>query len=218
MPALPVVENPRRRRRRRTYTAKQRAYGFGGGRRRRATRRRRRNPALASLAAVNPVNPRRRKRSTRRYYVGHTVRRRRRNPQFRMAGVFRRFDMPAAGWTMAGLLSTRLLPGMVSRWFPALPTIGPMGLLTKAGTVALMGWALGQFVGTKQAQFAVNGGLGALALEVWDTYGGPQFGMSGFVSTDELYKVTGGVQGFVPAPPVIDGLGYGGYDPATMSA
>lgn len=215
MPAIPVVENPRRRRRRRrTYTAKQRAYGFGGGRKRRTTtRRRRRNPALAAL-----VNPTRRRRSTRRYYRA-PMRRRRRNPKFGLGGVFRRFDMPAAGWTMAGLLGTRMLPGMVSRWFPALPTIGPMGLLTKAGTVALLGWGLGQFVGTRQAQHAVNGGLAALALELWDTYVGPQFGMSGFVSTDELYKVTG-MQGFVPSPPVIDGLGANnaGYDPSILSA
>lgn len=216
MPDIPVVENPRRRRRRRrTFTAKQRAYGFGGGRRRRRTTRRRRNPALAAL-----VNPRRTTRR-RRYYAPTRRYRRRRNAGLRFGRVFRRFDMPAAGWTMAGLLGTRMLPGMIQRvpFLAMLPTMGPMGLLTKAATVALLGWGVGQFVGNRQAQHVVNGGLGALALELWDQYIGPQIGMGGFVSTDELYKVTGGVDGFVPAPPVVDGLGYnGGYDPAMLSA
>lgn len=214
MPSVPVVENPRRRRRRRrTYTAKQRAFGFGG-RRRRTTRRRRRNPALAALA-----NPRRRRRYFRA--PAHRRRRRYRNAGFKLGGlggVFKRFDLPAAGWTMGGLLGTRMLPGIASRWFPAIPTMGPMGILTKAATVAVAGMLVGNFVNQRAAQYVVNGGLAAVALELWDQYLGPQFGLSGFVSTDELYKVTG-MGGFVPAPPVIDGLGYGaGYDPGTLSA
>lgn len=205
MPNIPVVENPRKRRRRR-YTAKQRAYGFGGGRRS-TRRRRRRNPGLAAL-----TNPRRR----RRYYSRPHRRRtyRRRNPGFGLGGVFKTFDLPAAGWTMGGMVATRALPGMVANWLPMLPTAGPMGLLTKAGTVAIMGMLAKKFVGARQAQHMVNGGLALIALDVWDQYIGPKIGMGmgGFVSTDELYKVTG-MSGFVPSPPVVDGLGAG-YEPA----
>lgn len=196
MELIPVVENPRRRRRR--YSAKQRAYGFGGGRRRtrkRSTGRRRRNPSLAALS-----NPRRSYR--RRSY-------RRRNPRG-MGGLLGMFDFPAAGWTTGGMVVTRALPGMVANWFPAIPTAGPMGIVTKAAVVALMGWAAKQFIGARQAQHMTNGGLALIGLDLFDQYLAPKLGMgvSGFVSADELRQVTGGgMDGFVPAPTVVDGLG-----------
>lgn len=208
MQLIPVVENPRRKRRR--YTAKQRAAGFGGGRRR--TRRRRRNPTLATLA-----NPRRRRRSSMR--SAPRRRRGRRNPGG-FKGVFRNFDLPAAGWTAAGMVGTRALPGLIGNWFPMLPTAGPMGYLTKAGAVAALGWATGQFVGQRQAQHVTNGGLALLALDLFDTYLAPKLGMGlgGFVSTDEIARVTsGGLAGFVPAPAVVDGMG-GVFDTDPMSA
>lgn len=196
---IPVVENPRRKRRR--YTAKQRAAGFGGGRRRARKRstRRRRNPVLATLS-----NPRR--HSRRRRYYG-----RRRNGGFG-GGLLKNFDLPAAGWTGAGMIGTRAIPGIASRWLPMIPTVGPMSYVSKAATVALLGWATGKFVGQKQAQHVTNGGLAMILLDIFDTYLAPKIGMgvSGFVSADEVMKVaTGGMAGFVQSPPVIDGLGAG---------
>lgn len=195
---IPVVENPRRKRRR--YTAKQRAAGFGGGRRRSHKRsaKRRRNPVLATLS-----NPRR--HSRRRRYYG-----RRRNGGF--GGLLKSFDLPAAGWTGAGMIGTRAIPGIASKWLPMIPTVGPMSYVSKAATVALLGWATEKFVGQRQAQHVTNGGLAMILLDIFDTYLAPKIGMgvSGFVSSDEVMRVaSGGMAGFVQAPPVIDGLGAG---------
>jgi len=198
MDVVEVVENPRRKRRRR-YTAKQRSYGFGGKRRARRTRpRRRRNPGLSVLAG-NPKRRTRRVRRARRTVRGYVVpRRRRRNPA--LGGLFGTIDFQAVLFVTGGALGVKVLPGMVQRWFPMLPTAGMMGMAVRAGTVLLLGVGTKMLTNSKQrATQVVTGGLAVLALEAWDTWAAPMLGLGEYTSGEEIRDVLG-VNGFTPTP------------------
>lgn len=190
MSVVEVVENPKKRKRRR-MTAKQRKY-FGKRRKTTKRRSRRRNPGLAVLS-----NPRRRRRS-RSYSV--TRYRRRRNPG--LGGLFGTVDVPAVMFVAGGALGVRILPGMVQKFLPMLPTAGIAGLAVKAGTVLVLGMGTKMITGSKQrATQVVTGGLAILAIELFDMYAAPALGLSGgeYASESEIRDVLG-MNGYEATP------------------
>ena len=180
-----VVDNPRRKKRRR-MTAKQRKY-FGP---RKA--RRRRNPALATLA-----NPRRRtRRRARRAVRGYVVRRRRRNPG--LLG-FKGFDFRLSAMVGIGICSSEVIPNMVRKFWPVLPTAGPMGYAVKAGATVATAFAV-QMVTKKKSDFeaVIAGGFGSILVGVFNEYVMPMLpglnGLAGngvYVYPEQLNDVTG---------------------------
>lgn len=196
MATIPVVENPRRRRRRR-LTAKQLAYGFGGKKYRTRKRGRRRNPGLASLAA----NPRRRRRSGG-YSVAHVIRRRRRNPSGGFLGGLGLggFDLMSAAWVGVGAVGSTMVPGLVRKFWPALPAAGPMGYLVRAGGTFATAYAVKMVTKSpKNFQLVMAGGLGLIFVDLFRQYVAPMVGLSGL----------GADNGFVMASEVRDALaGY----------
>lgn len=184
MPCIPVVENPRKRRRRRgSYTSKQLRAGFGGRARMGGRRRRRRNPPV--LAALG--NPRRRSRPTRRYYVRHTVRRRR-NPN-----IVRGFDLMAGVWTATGAIGSTVIPGLVRRFVPQVPYTGPIAYVVRLGGTAATAFAVKLVTKDRRAPTLVwAGGIALILVDVFRQYLAPRLGLSGlgqegdFVLTEEL--------------------------------
>lgn len=196
MATIPVVENPRRRRRRR-LTAKQLAYGFGGKKYRNRKRGRRRNPGLASLAA----NPRRRRRS-RGYSVAHVVRRRR-NPRGGFLGGLGLggFDIMSAAWVGVGAVGSTMVPGLVRRFWPALPAGGPMGYLVRAGGTFATAYAVKMVTKSpKNFQLVMAGGLGLIFVDLFRQYVAPMVGLSGLGADNGLVmasEVRDALAGFV---------------------
>ena len=178
-----VVENPRRKRRK--LTAKQKRAGFGG---KRSMRRRRRNPALATLS-----NPRRRRsrRPVRRRVVR---RRRRRNPG--LLG-FKGFDLRLAMMVGIGISSAEIVPNVVRKFWPAVPTAGPMGYAVKAGAAVVAAFGTKMVTG-KQSDFeaVIAGGFGSLLVGAFNEYVMPMMpglnGLAGpYVYPDQLTDVAG---------------------------
>ncbi len=213
MTTIRIVENPRRKKRRR-YTAKQRAAGFGGrrtmARRRppRRPRRRRRNPMMASLG-----NPRRRNSPRRRprYTVTGVARRRRRNPRLMPFNI----DLMSAVWIGGGALSTQILPGLAKRFWPGLPTSGPMGYLVQMAAAVAVGMLVGKISNRHNGSLVTAGGLSVIFVNVIRQYVMPRISfLSGLgndaatVSAQELrdiygvgaYVDTPGMAGYVDSP------------------
>ena len=221
MSTVEVIENPRRKRR--TYTAKQRAAGFGGRRsmrsRPRRRRGRRRNPALATLAA----NPRRRRR---RSYRTARRRYRRRNPALLKGFGLGGFDFNAALWVGIGAFGSRAVPKLVQRFWPAMPTTGAMGYLTRIGGTMATGFAVKMLVRSPKAhQMIMAGGLGMIVLDLLREHVAPRLGLGGlgtdegYVTADELVDIYGAEQpiaGYVDTEEMsrmsgyVDWMGAGG--------
>jgi hypothetical protein len=211
MPEITVVENPRRRRRRRAYSAAQRRAGFAGKRAMgRSRKRRRRNPAMASLAA----NPR---RSRRRYYYAPRRRRRyRRNP----VGFLRGFDFTSALWVTVGAIGSTTLPGLVKRWWPTLPTFGPMGYLVRGAATFLTSTAVRMATRNRRAaDLVMTGGLAYILLDLYRDYVAPRIGLAGLgqdtsmITTEELEDVVG-MEGYVEEGGYVQRPGVGQYVPS----
>lgn len=210
---IPVVENPRAKKRR--YSAKQRSYGFGGGRRRTTPRRarRRRNPTLASLAA----NPRRRRRSTGRYYMAHTVRRRR-NPN-----LLKGFDLMAGLWVATGAIGSTAIPGLVKRFVPQIPYTGPIAYVVRLGGTAATAFAVKFLTKDRRAPSLVwAGGLSLIFVDLFRQYLAPRLGLSGlgqegdFVLAEELENAVGAenMAGYVEVERGLKGYVDTDYNPA----
>lgn len=205
---IEVVQNPKKRR---TYTAKQRAHGFGG-KRRKASRKRRRNPGLGVLAAANP------RRRTRRYRAPAKRRYSRRRNPVGLGGMFGFVDVPAVLFVTGGFIGAKVLPGVIQRWFPALPVSGIAGMAVRGGVVLALGMGVKMVTGSRQrAGQVVTGGLAVLALEAWDTWLAPMIGLGDYMSEAEINAVAG-VGRFVNTPRGLGmftgtprGLGLGAY-------
>lgn len=173
MAFVEVVENPRRKRRR-------------VKRARRVARRvaRRRNP-LAVLS-----NPRRRRQYRRRYP-------RRRNPVLGGLGI----DLTAAAWVASGMLGVELMPGLVRRYWPALPTGGPLGYVVKGAAAILTGVMVGKLTRSpRNRNLAIAGGLSSILVAVFRDYAAGPLGLSGYVSDSRplsLEDLGGGVGEYV---------------------
>ena len=208
---IPIVENPRRRRRV-GYTAKQLAAGFGGKGRMAGSRRRRRyhNPPLMTLG-----NPRRR---SRRHYAGSFRRRyhRRRNP----AGLAGMFDVQTGLYVGAGILSTSVVPRLVARFAPQIPTTGLPGLGVKLASGFAASYVVKMFVGAHRAQQVMAGALGSVVVELANTYLLPKLGIAG-LGDDELTAAEAEsvlLDGYAVAPDQIAGVGaYETYNGAYAS-
>lgn len=200
----PVVENPRRRRRRKTrrtrrLTAKQLAAGFGGkrsmsGRRstRRKTYRRRSNPALATLAAVNP---------RRRY-------RRRSNPSLR--GITGLVNLKMAAAVAGGYIVARSAPTLIQKVWAGVPTTGIGGNLVRvAGTLAVATVAKMATKSNAIAGGIAAGGIGYVLFQLANEYVLPRIGLAGLsddglVTTGEIDAITmGGVGAYQVRPDTI---------------
>ena len=180
MPVIEVVENPRRRpRRRRKMSALQRRY-FGKRRTSRPRRRRRstvtrtvttrrNNPLMASLG-----NPRR--RTQRRTVRGYVVRRRRSNPKlFGLPG----FDLQTAAWVGAGMLGTSVVPGLVRRVWPGLPSSGPMLIVVKVGATFLTAFTVRTITKSRQkSDLVMAGGLALVLVDLFRQYIAPRIGLT----------------------------------------
>lgn len=212
MPEIPVVENPRRRRRRRPMTALQRRY-FGKRRSRPRRRRRttvtrtvttRRNPMLASIG-----NPRRRRRAIRTVR-GYVVRRR--NPKlFGLPG----FDLTTAAWVGVGMLGSNVVPGLVRKVWPGLPSSGPLLSVVKVGATFATAFVVKTVTKSRQnANLVMAGGLALVLVDLFRTYVAPRIGLTDLgsdnspVYAEELrdigrYVDTGApsMRGYVENPP-----------------
>lgn len=194
-----VVENPRKRRR--GLSSKQKAAGFGG-KRAMSRRRRRRNPALATLS--NPllrpyIRPglRRKPRKRMRFYPRpRPIRRRgiRKNPG--LLG-FKGFNLNMAVMVGVGIVSVEIVPKLVRKFWPAVPTTGAMGYAVKAGAVLTTAYGVKMFTG-KNANFeaVIAGGFGSLLVGAFNEYVMPMLpglnGLSGtYVYPEQLTDVNG---------------------------
>lgn len=218
MTRIPVVENPRKRRR--SYTAKQRSYGFGGRRRPRSAprrgRRRRNPPILAALA-----NPRRRRRRPgSRYYVSHSIRRRR-NPN-----VLKGFDLMAGLWVGVGAIGSTAIPGLVKRFVPQIPYTGPVAYLVRLGGTAATAFAIKYITKDRRAPSLVwAGGLSLIFVDLFRQYLAPRLGLSGlgqegdFVLAEELEDAVDveGVAGYVDVEGGLRGYVDTDYNPAIQA-
>ena len=136
-------------------------------------------------------SPRRRRRTTYR------SRRRRRNPTYapnpprrRRArrGGFKLFGLsfpPIArvGAGVAGIVVARATPGVIGNVLPAVPMVGPMGLLLRAAAAVVVGDIAGRFMGRSFGQDMAFGGLLAVADDAAQMYL-PQFGLGAFLGPD----------------------------------
>jgi hypothetical protein len=223
MPYVPIVENPRRRhshRRHRSLTARQKRYGFGGraamrtGRPSRS-RRRRRNPEwLASLA-----NPRRRHRSYRYHHRSYHYRARR-NPSF-LSGLTGSINVMDGVWVATGALGSTVIPGLVKRFVPQIPSTGVMSYVLRIGGTAVTAFGVKLLTGGGRASRAFSlvwaGGLAFVLVDLFRDYVAPRLGLSGlgledqFVLTREIQDaLPGGTSGYeVVYKPKITGIsGY----------
>ncbi len=222
MAVVRIVENPRRksRKRRRPLSAKQRAAGFGGKRTmsrrgRPSTKRRtkrRKNPLMASLG-----NPRQRASSRRRprYTVTGVARRRRKNPRI---GPFN-IDIMSAVYIGSGILSTELVPRVVKRFWPGLPTTGLPGYGVKAAAALGVGYLVGRFTNSRNGALVTAGGLSIIFVDLFRQYALPRIpylsGLAndgGTVSAADLKELYGyvdasGVEGYIDQP----ASGFGEY-------
>lgn len=201
MATIQVVENPRKKRRRRSYSAAQRRAGFGGKRSmsRRRKSRRRRNPALASVG-----NPRRRtyRRSRPRYTVTG-VSRRRRNPSTGPLGV----DLSSALYIGLGMFGSELVPRLVKKAWPGMPTTGALGYLVRGGAAVAVGFAVGKATNKRNGQLAAAGGIALVMVDLFRTYVAPRIGLSGMGGQYDLvdYGDISDVAGYVTVPSGMQG-------------
>ena len=172
MEIIEVVENPRRRK----LSRKQIAAGFGGKRRRSGGRRRRRNPAMATYSVAG--NPRRRRRAAVRSSY------RRRSRRFRNPGMLGGFgsmiDANSLLWMSAGAVAVKMAPRFVKMVWAGMPTTGITGKAVQAGLAFGLSMLVRQFVGRKQAQDVLNGGLVITLVEVLNENVLPMIGLSDY--------------------------------------
>lgn len=171
MEVIEVVENPRRRRR---LSRKQIAAGFGGKRKR---SRRRRNPAMASYTTAE--NPRRRRSRVRSTYRRRS--RRYRNPGGMLGGLGSMVNTNSLLWMSAGAVAVKMAPRFVKMVWPGMPTTGITGKAVQAGLAFGLSMLVRQFVGRKQAQDVLNGGLVITLVEVLNENVLPMIGLSDYV-------------------------------------
>ena len=111
------------------------------------------------------------------YRGRHAGRRRRRNPGIsarNISGLIPPFKRIAAG--VAGATATRLIPNLIAKQFPQLPTAGAAGLAVKAAGAILGGMILGKILGKQIGDDVALGGLIVVADEAARTWA-PQVGI-----------------------------------------
>jgi hypothetical protein len=130
------------------------------------------------------------------YRRRHAGRRRRRNPGIstrKLSGLIPPFKRIAAG--VAGATATRLIPNLIAKQFPQLPTSGAGGLAVKAAGAVLGGLILGKILGKQIGDDVALGGLIVVADEAARTWA-PQVGipmeayldpgMNAYLSPDDM--------------------------------
>lgn len=207
MEILEVVENPRRRRR---LSRKQIAAGFGGKRKRTRTRRRR-NPAMATYTTAE--NPRRRRRSAVRSSYRRRSRRSR-NPGM-LGGFGSMLDFNSLLWMAGGAVAVKMAPRFVKMVWPGMPTTGITGKAVQAGLAFGLSMLIRQFVGRKQAQDVLNGGLVVTLVELLNENVLPMIGLSDYTYlTPEEMAPLGGMSDYiydVGTPAAGDTQGFMGW-------
>lgn len=167
---IPVVENPRKKRR----TARRKTRKTYRRRTRRA------NPFMASLG-----NPRRSKRRSR-----YSVKRRRyssrRNPSFGLKG----FDFQAALMVGSGMIGAEVVPMLVRKVYPALPSYGIMGYAVKLGGSLVTAYAVKMVTKSQRNfQLVMAGGIAMVLVDLFRQYIAPSIGLAGYndpISVNEL--------------------------------
>lgn len=147
-------------------------------------RRAKRNPPRRTRRRVyarsnTPNPPRRRRRSTRRRTTRRTYRRR--NPVMtRRAGkLFMGMSLNEILFTGAGFVAPPIIEGFVKPWLPAALTTNAFGkYAVKAGSVVIVSWAGGQFMGRQARKYLGIGGVTYLVASLIVDYA-PQI-FSGF--------------------------------------
>ena len=196
-PNLAVLTNPKSKRRRkpsgrrktmaRRLPARNRKGQFvkrGSSHKRATTRRRRRTVGVRTGAfgrrirrvkvVRRPalVNPRRRRRSTRRRYATvlynprRSYRRRsyRRNP-VRLGSIFSKPTLKNVGFAVVGLAGTPMLYGFASQYLPTVMTGNQWGrYATKAASAWVLSFGVGKIAGREAERSVLIGGLAYVAM------------------------------------------------------
>lgn len=164
---IEVVSNPRKRRKYRRKTTR---------------RRKRRNPVLASIG-----NPRRRRRRS----APRSYRRRayRRNP--RLLGL-PGFDFSSAAYVALGMIGSDMVPNLVRRFWPGLPSTGIANYAVKIGGTVVMAYGVKMFTrSTQKFQMVMIGGLSLLLVDLFRMYVAPKIPFLSGMGADESLVYAG---------------------------
>ena len=166
---VPIVENPRRRKKR-VVRRKKRRY----------VKRRRRNPLMATLG-----NPKRRRRTYRKIRRRRTYRRR--NPGFNLKG----FDFQAAAMVGVGMIGSDMIPMLIRKFYPALPSSGIAGYAVKLGGTFVTAHVTKMVTNSqKNFQLVMAGGIALVLVDLFRQYVAPNIGLSGMGGYDDPVAIS----------------------------